>query len=298
MESKEQQALQKLSEVDFELLLLEDTLKGEDGDTITSVRGKLEEVRQILAKPEERRTTHHNILVIGDIHGSGVWKRVMEHYITSHGDPDLIIFIGDYFDSEDIGVHKEFKNFEEILELRRKNPQQVVLLVGNHDFHYMPWAVARAIQYTGFRRSKIYRATPELNKALQRGHLQACYIHKNMIFTHAGISQVWLDNHNLTISQDEINKAFVETPHIFHFLDDPKKERIPRPSGSNVWQSPMWIRPKALKTVLPEGYTQIVGHSHHEDIREYAAGALIVCDALPYEYISIKDGNVIKHKLP
>ena len=49
-------------------------------------------------------------IVIGDIHGRDVWKKIVEHE-----NADKVIFIGDYFDSFDIPSSDQINNFLDII---------------------------------------------------------------------------------------------------------------------------------------------------------------------------------------
>lgn len=73
------------------------------------------------------------IIVIGDIHGRNTWMDVINQEVTY----DKVIFLGDYFDSKEIFPRQWIDNFKEIVQLKRNNPDGVVLLIGNHDYHYM-----------------------------------------------------------------------------------------------------------------------------------------------------------------
>ncbi len=82
-------------------------------------------------------------LVLGDTHGRSFWKLAV-----NIEQPDRVIFVGDYFDSFDIGTEEQLNNFLDILEYKKSGGAEVVLLIGNHDHHYFP-----EIGYTG----KYYR---------------------------------------------------------------------------------------------------------------------------------------------
>jgi len=69
---------------------------------------------------------------IGDIHGRSIWKQIVEQE-----KPDRVIFVGDYFDSFDIPGIDQIHNFKEIIHFKKTSGIEVVLLVGNHDYHYM-----------------------------------------------------------------------------------------------------------------------------------------------------------------
>ena len=53
----------------------------------------------------------HKVIVVGDTHGRDTWEKV----IDKNPDFDLIIYIGDYFDSFDIDVPAQISNFRNII---------------------------------------------------------------------------------------------------------------------------------------------------------------------------------------
>jgi predicted phosphodiesterase len=72
------------------------------------------------------------IICIGDIHGRDCWVKILEQ----NPDADLFVFEGDYFDSFTIPALEQINNFKLILKFRDENPNKVIMLFGNHDFHY------------------------------------------------------------------------------------------------------------------------------------------------------------------
>ena len=79
------------------------------------------------------------ILIIGDIHSRRFWKKPLEENIDT---VDKVIFLGDYCDPyQDEGVEYKWddtiSNFNEILEVKKKYNDKIVLLLGNHDCHYV-----------------------------------------------------------------------------------------------------------------------------------------------------------------
>ena len=72
-------------------------------------------------------------IVLGDTHGRNIWKD-----IVAQEKADRVIFIGDYFDSYDLEPAIQQHNFKEIIEFKEKDECEVILLVGNHDYHYLP----------------------------------------------------------------------------------------------------------------------------------------------------------------
>ena len=73
-------------------------------------------------------------IMIGDIHGRDTWKQI----IAQEPDAYRIVFLGDYFDSFDIKGVEQLHNFNEIIKFKQETHQDVIMLFGNHDYHYMP----------------------------------------------------------------------------------------------------------------------------------------------------------------
>lgn len=144
------------------------------------------------------------ILVIGDIHGRRFWKTAVEKNINK---VDKIVFLGDYFDVyTDEGIEYEWDatlaNFNEILELKRANPDKVVLLLGNHDMHYRDInfdEYTRSTRFDKVHENRLRHLFNDENRAL----FQTCYItevgKKKVIFSHAGITKYWLDKCELKL---------------------------------------------------------------------------------------------------
>jgi len=75
------------------------------------------------------------IIIVPDVHGRTFWKPVVE-YVKEHSNA-FVVFLGDYLDPypwEGITKEDAIANFEEILDFKDKFPDNVLLLLGNHDF--------------------------------------------------------------------------------------------------------------------------------------------------------------------
>ena len=194
-------------------------------------------------------------IIIGDTHGRSTWKD-----IVAQEQADRVIFIGDYFDSFDIESAEQQFNFKEIIEYKEKSECEVILLIGNHDFHYYPGGET----YSGYQRG----AAPAIRQLLEENkhHLQMCYQLDNILFTHAGIGYDWLTHQNKyepgvdpgTIA-DFVNAIWEYQPNRFMFCGIDQY-------GNTKTQTPIWIRPQALiagnrDTFLKEEYIQVVGHT-------------------------------------
>jgi len=194
-------------------------------------------------------------IIIGDTHGRSTWKD-----IVAQEQADRVIFIGDYFDSFDIESAEQQFNFKEIIEYKEKSECEVILLIGNHDFHYYPGGET----YSGYQRG----AAPAIRQLLEENkhHLQMCYQLDNILFTHAGVGHNWLTHQNKyepgvdpgTIA-DFVNAIWEHQPNRFMFCGIDQY-------GNTKTQTPIWIRPQALlagnkDTFLKEEYIQVVGHT-------------------------------------
>ena len=202
------------------------------------------------------------IIAISDIHGRDVWKEIVE----KEEDTDKIVFLGDYVDSWDINPHKQIQNLKEILKFKEENEDKVTLLLGNHDYHYLPKCVAWGIYYSGFKRMLVPEVSPLLNDALQKKLIQMCYVHENIVFVHAGLSKTWCRNYNVDLDNLElsINNLIFERIGAFDFQFS--KDSYEDPYGDDVFQSPLWIRPKSLLKDRLDDYTQVIGHTQVKEI--------------------------------
>lgn len=124
------------------------------------------------------------IIAIPDIHGRTFWKSVKNDKSDS-----IIIFLGDYLDPyphENITFEDALANFEEIIDFA-KDRKNVVLLVGNHDYHYyfrtgnLGWS-----RYNPKFASDVYTLFQD-NKNL----FTIAYQVENTLFTHAGVDSDW-----------------------------------------------------------------------------------------------------------
>lgn len=218
------------------------------------------------------------IIAIGDTHGRTIWQQIVE----KEKNADKIVFIGDYFDSHDnISGDIQLQNFENILQHKRDNPKQVVLLFGNHDYHYIIDE-----KYSGYNSAYASQFGEAIKRAISENLVQMCYKVGEAIFTHAGVSETWLKDKGYYETEDEkdmqqfINDLFKYKPMAFRFVGA-------NPYGDSLQSSPIWIRPKSLMSDPPkfEELTQIVGHTH-QNLTTIDRG-----DKIKYAFIDSLDLN-------
>ena len=190
-------------------------------------------------------------LVLGDTHGRDYWKG-----IVASENPDRVIFIGDYFDSFDNTAVEQMHNFKEIIDWKQSGQSEVIMLIGNHDYHYM-----RGVSqyYSGYQAG----ARPAIEQLLyeNRQHMQMAYGMGGFIFSHAGVSMDWLQAHgydNESNLIDWINDMWKYKPNVFGFAGRD-------PYGDSKISSPIWIRPYSLqqanRDTLRDQFIQVVGHT-------------------------------------
>lgn len=215
-------------------------------------------------------------VIIGDIHGKDVWKKII-----NFEDADSVVFLGDYFDSFDISFEKQMQNFADITEYQKSSNKEVVLLVGNHDYHYLEYI--RDTSTSGF--NPVYK--PQISELLKKADLKMACSLQNFLFTHAGVSHIFLSKHypNYDIEKvaSSLNELFHHKPNVFGF----NSQGID-PYGDDVFQSPIWIRPSSLmksnkNTPLKENYIQVFGHTQQSKVDRagnHTAGKYYCLDTL------------------
>ena len=243
-------------------------------------------------------------VVIGDVHGRSLWKLI----VNQEQDADRIVFIGDYFDSFDIKGEEQLNNFLDIIEYKKSSGKEVIMLIGNHDFHYFPEVGNTGTSgYQGIFKHQI-EPTIDAN----REHLQMAYQFDEYLFSHAGISSKFLDSvfgndgWKIETMVEQINELFKYKPLTFNFGNavSIKKMSYLDPYGDNEEQSPIWIRPRSLmaanKETLRKQVIQVVGHTQVKKLdidgaMKSAGGRyyLIDCQDTTGEYLVIQDKELI-----
>jgi hypothetical protein len=251
------------------------------------------------------------LVAIGDIHGRDYWKQIVDQ----EQDADTFVFVGDYFDSFTIKGPEQINNFLDIVEFKKQSKVPVILLIGNHDYHYYP-----GIEDSGTSGYQTLMA-PSIKHVVDdnKQHLQAAYQVGEFVFTHAGLSSEWLDDN---IVMWDVPNLAMYVNDLFYYQPQKLAYRPYKQVGSTVYgvggygsetfQGPLWIRPKALmaankstqdgkftnKETLKNHIIQVVGHTPQDtiDIKgKSTGGRYYFIDTLEYgqnQYLVVKDGVV------
>lgn len=206
------------------------------------------------------------MIIIPDIHGRDFWmKPVAENLGKEH-----ILFLGDYldpYDYEGVPPWEVFPRFEEILALKREHPEDVTLLLGNHDLHYVNGNLlgGRYDYLHGARNKKAFTENARLFQLTREETIAG----RRYLFSHAGIHAGWMEKHkdNLDgVGPDGIGATLNECwwnadlrPRLFAILKDVPYARY----GNCRYGSPIWADIEDWEDDPEElpGIYQIFGHS-------------------------------------
>jgi predicted phosphodiesterase len=132
------------------------------------------------------------IIIIPDVHGRDFWRWA----VAQRKEEDTVIFLGDYLDpyeNEWIYWSDAYKGLLDIIALKQENPEKVVLLLGNHDLHYL-FPSLRGSRYNEYQAKKIRKTFLDNLDCFQ---MAAEYEidGQRFLFTHAGVNRMWVESH-------------------------------------------------------------------------------------------------------
>lgn len=168
-----------------------------------------------------------NVLVLPDVHGRKFWRQAIANNAEK---VDKIIFLGDYLDPypEEIQMAPELmecnsfydsqnllKMLEDIVSLKKNEPDKYVLLTGNHTDSYI-WSKFSAATRTDYKNWEKYHKFFSENLE----YFNLVWTENDVIFSHAGISEGWANRvwEKLEFPKDELSSVmeisvmFQDTP--------------------------------------------------------------------------------------
>ena len=212
------------------------------------------------------------ILAVADSHGSPVPLVIARENV---GRFDKIVFLGDFFDHEDEEYCEQKRNFLNTMDFKKRHGGKVSVLLGNHDANYLlpnmrKWQPEHADEI----KSLIVSHLPLL---------EIFFVDKKWLFSHAGVSGVWLSN----FAADDADIFFAQTNADFHSGDFSRLAFCGTDGyGDEVTQNPLWIRPYSLQKSALLGFNQAVGHtalSDSERVKKSEGGdTLLFLDSEPF----------------
>lgn len=178
------------------------------------------------------------IIIIPDIHGRDFWRWT----VAQRKEEDTLIFLGDYLDpyeNEWIYWSDAYKGLLDIIALKRENPEKVVLLLGNHDLHYL-FPNLRGSRYNEYQAEKIRKTFEDNMDCFQMA--AECEIgERRYLFSHAGVNKVWVEKYAdlfgpvEKITADTFNRLMFKDEFVGSLGDISSFRWGSDPAGSMVW---------------------------------------------------------------
>ena len=148
--------------------------------------------------------------LVPDVHGRKFWRDAVKDVETTP-----VVFMGDYldpYDSDGVKWSEAWKELHDIVTLKKKYPEQVTLLLGNHDVHYLPGYpfFSRSTRFSyGYaeRIETFFKKNLELfdiAKVIPRAD------GKPFLLTHAGVLNSWI--------REIVHSVHPEIPEAYAFV--------------------------------------------------------------------------------
>ncbi|MBR5148951.1 MAG: metallophosphoesterase [Bacteroidaceae bacterium] len=224
--------------------------------------------------------TDKDIIAIGDVHGITLWKEIVRRHPDSK-----FVFLGDYCDPyQPIGNEEVLANFKQIIQFKREHWDDVVLLLGNHDMHYITDKAP-----IGSRFSLDLMMDIEELLEVNEDCFQCVFCHDDMLFTHAGVSLPWFKEQ----FGGNVNEGIAD--QLMARLDDTSLYDCGKSRGGKHAHGGIFWADMAEMHNLPPNITQIVGHTRTPEIicRHEEESTICFCDTLcqgKYLQIEYRDG--------
>lgn len=204
------------------------------------------------------------MLVIPDIHGRSFWQEAVSQWPREE-----VVFLGDYLDPyprEGLGSQDALSQLKAVIRLKQERPEDVVLLLGNHDLEYLNLGIYTTSRHD-FLWEEAFQALLIEHRALFRIAHTARVAGRDFIFTHAGLHPDWIAAHANLLGEDmsytgianRCNELFAEAqPGFIDALTDVSRRR----GGDCEAGSPLWADVSEYTgQELPADVYQVFGHT-------------------------------------
>lgn len=240
-----------------------------------------------------------HIVIIPDIHGRSFWRS----YVRSINPEQHYLFLGDYldpYDDDNIAWEDAYNGLRVAIETKKTHPDNVTLLYGNHDLHYL-------LNGLNGTRKNIYKAelireTFEENADCFRMAEETVMAGKRILFTHAGVHRSWAYHHEDLFGPLEKINADILNSQMFspEFVKALAEISLWRGGwdyvGSMIWED---ARAFGTETAVLPGLIQVFGHTMQGDYPLVSHGGQIACvDCQKVFLLSEKEGKVILEDQP
>lgn len=211
---------------------------------------------------------NNNIILIPDVHGRTFWADAVRGR-----EDERIIFLGDYIDPytayEGISANEALDGFRDIIELKKRHPCNITLLLGNHDMGYLDngICITRRDWNNHQKIKSLLLDNISLFDICVREQIAGC----DVLISHAGFHQDWIDRYREYFSENGFDPEVLNTmlhdessrPMLYRMLSDTSRHR----GGYDRAGSPIWadIHEFKFPDACPPDIFQIVGHTLQYD---------------------------------
>lgn len=206
------------------------------------------------------------MIIVPDIHGRQFWRHIAQEYAGK----EHIVFLGDYLDpyrDEGFTSDDAFTGLQDIVQLKKEYPDNITLLLGNHDLHYLceEMVGSRYDDIHAERNRNYIESNAECFQIAKIAHLD----NKDVLFTHAGLLPGWIRRHPFIFGEMSpyavilfMNTLWADSearPALLSALSDIPAARW----GLSPYGSPVWADLTEHDTTQEEipGYYQVFGHT-------------------------------------
>ena len=229
----------------------------------------------------------YKTISIGDSHGYDNWRHSINYFNENDANDidlyDYIIFVGDYTDDFTLSNVIIKHNLLEIINLKLKYPEKVILLIGNHDLQYINTLSEENIKKhhcSGFRSE----AHMDLHIIFKRysNLFQMAFQLGNHIWSHAGIHKGWwhynVGDKKYVIRNGEPDKRFLipkdlDIATTLNTLYEYNHDRLFDcgfyRGGTCKVGGPFWCDKNELYKKPLKNCHQIIGHTKVKEIKHY-----------------------------
>lgn len=202
------------------------------------------------------------LLVCGDLHTDTRPISLIHQHINEY---DKVIFLGDYVDYWGANPVVNLTCFNMLIDFKRMFPDKVVLLIGNHD---LSEGLGGRFMCSGYN----YLLHIDFSRLFTQNlsNFQIAYEYKGILFTHAGVTDTWRKERELSKDPKKLCAGLNLELGTFRGFDQAGSVR-----GGFEVPSPVWADKNEL-VADPLKCVQIVGHTPVKTIEHI--GTNYFCD--------------------
>ena len=226
------------------------------------------------------------ILTVPDTHSRTNWYNAVERNFKS---VDKIVFLGDYCDPYFLASFRHIAGeLNKIINLKKKYPDKIELIIGNHDMHYInpEYKAGRFEPYLFGKFHKIFMENIKLFKM--------AYQHSNYLWTHAGVSVHWFNKYQDLFVDYGLNDEDTNLGDVFNkMFQSPDEDvlcevgnvRMNQPPDDNWTGGILWADKTETEYSYMPDYHQLCGHSkvRHTTRVGDKDSSITYCDILEFQ---------------